>query len=390
MTHPFHPWFGREFVFLAVRQTWSQDRVFFLDADGRQFSLPVGWTDAAEPDPFVAMAAGRSPVPVRRSGRAAGVDRRPGRRDCKADDAVNVRLITPHSTELTLAVRGIQQLSFTRSISPSRGASDARFIEHGGIIYLHRGEVGNGAEAETDPKEAALAATRTLNPRPEAVRDPEFGSSEFFDARDLVQVKYEMVRRVRVDGAPVTPAAAAFGFSRPSFYEAAAAVDRDGLAGLMPAKPGPRRAHKLTDEVLAYARRLREQDPVDGVGAAGGPRSRRVRDHGAPAVGGAGAGPSAIRKVEARNEITIATAADPAWTATNSCGGGPCPATSTGGGWGWGCCSSVGSRRGCGCAGGLRRFAPTPARAGSPAPGASTAELVGLLASMALAVAARG
>ena len=48
------------FVFLAVRQTWSEDRVFFLDEDARQFSLPVGWTDAAEPDAFVTMAAGRS------------------------------------------------------------------------------------------------------------------------------------------------------------------------------------------------------------------------------------------------------------------------------------------------------------------------------------------
>jgi hypothetical protein len=61
VTHPFHPWCGREFVFLAVRQTWSEDRVFFLDGDGRQFSLPVGWTDAADPDAFVMMAAGRSP-----------------------------------------------------------------------------------------------------------------------------------------------------------------------------------------------------------------------------------------------------------------------------------------------------------------------------------------
>ena len=117
-----------------------------------------------------------------------------------------------------------------------------------------------------DPKAAALAETRTLNPRPESVRDQGFGSSEFFDARDVVQVKYEMVRRVRVDGAPVTAAAAAFGFSRPSYYEAAAAVDREGLGALVPAKPGPRRAHKLTDEVIAYAQRLREQDP--GLGSA--------------------------------------------------------------------------------------------------------------------------
>ena len=43
-------------------------------------------------------------------------------------------------------------------------------------------------------------------------------------------------------------------------------MERDGLGGLVPAKPGPRRAHKLTDEVIAYARRLREQDP--GLGSA--------------------------------------------------------------------------------------------------------------------------
>ena len=60
-----------------MRQTWSEDRVFFLDGDGRQFSFPVGWTDAAEPDVFVTMAAGRSPVPGRRPGRTAAVDRWP-------------------------------------------------------------------------------------------------------------------------------------------------------------------------------------------------------------------------------------------------------------------------------------------------------------------------
>jgi transposase len=117
---------------------------------------------------------------------------------------------------------------------------------------------------KSDAKEAALAETRTLNPHPEAVGDEQFASSEFLDARDLVQVKYEMVRRVRVEGQRVSEAAAAFGFSRPSWYAAAAALDRDGLGGLVPAKPGPRRAHKLTDEVIAYTQRLREQDPSIG------------------------------------------------------------------------------------------------------------------------------
>jgi hypothetical protein len=55
---------GREFVFLAVRQTWSEDRVFVLDENGRQCSFPVGWTDAGELDVFVSFAAGRSPFRV--------------------------------------------------------------------------------------------------------------------------------------------------------------------------------------------------------------------------------------------------------------------------------------------------------------------------------------
>ncbi|MBV9536955.1 MAG: hypothetical protein JO321_16270 [Solirubrobacterales bacterium] len=60
MTHPFHPWWGREFVFVVARRTWSEDRVFFFDQEGVQRSLPRAWTDAADVDPFVALAAGRS------------------------------------------------------------------------------------------------------------------------------------------------------------------------------------------------------------------------------------------------------------------------------------------------------------------------------------------
>ncbi len=112
-----------------------------------------------------------------------------------------------------------------------------------------------------DPKVEALRAERSLNPRPEAVRDQQFASSEFLDARDLVQVKYEMVRRARVDGEPVSRAAEAFGFSRPSFYAAQAALDQGGLAALVPARPGPKRAHKMSGEVVAFARERLAVDP---------------------------------------------------------------------------------------------------------------------------------
>jgi len=115
-----------------------------------------------------------------------------------------------------------------------------------------------------DGKVQDLARSRTLNPRPEAVVDEAFGSSEFFDARDLVQVKYEMVRRVEADRLAVVAAAGAFGFSRQSYYTAARALADEGLAGLVPARPGPRGAHKLTDEVLEHLEQLRATDPQLG------------------------------------------------------------------------------------------------------------------------------
>jgi transposase len=118
------------------------------------------------------------------------------------------------------------------------------------------------ARRKEDPKVAALREERSLNPRPEAVRDPAFAGSEFLDARDMVQVKYEMVRRVRVEGDAVSRSAAQFGFSRPSFYEAAAAIDAGGLAALVPARPGPRRAHKMSEEVVTFARQQLEADPA--------------------------------------------------------------------------------------------------------------------------------
>jgi transposase len=113
-----------------------------------------------------------------------------------------------------------------------------------------------------DPKIETLRAERCLNPRPEAVREEQFSGSEFLDARDLVQVKYEMVRRARVDGEPVSRAAEAFGFSRPSFYAAQAALDRGGLQALVPERPGPKRAHKMSGEVVAFARERLAGDPT--------------------------------------------------------------------------------------------------------------------------------
>ena len=113
-----------------------------------------------------------------------------------------------------------------------------------------------------DPKVTALRESRCLNPHPGQVTDPAFLAAEFVDARDAVQVKYERVRRVTVDGAPVTVTAAAFGYSRPAYYQAAAALAASGLDGLVPAKPGPRGGHKLTGEILTWAEQQLAADPA--------------------------------------------------------------------------------------------------------------------------------
>lgn len=101
----------------------------------------------------------------------------------------------------------------------------------------------------------------TLNRRPQDVTDELFRESDFFDPRDLVQVKYEMLRRVQVDNVSVSQSAKSFGFSRPSYYQAHFAFAEGGLAGLLPQKRGPRRAHKLNSEVMEFLERSRADQP---------------------------------------------------------------------------------------------------------------------------------
>ena len=117
-------------------------------------------------------------------------------------------------------------------------------------------------ETPRDDKASALRRQHALNPRPQSVGDSAFTSGNpFFDSRDLVQVKYEMLRRVREDGEAVSQAAANFGFSRPSFYQTQAVFEAEGLPGLVPQRPGPKRAHKLSEEIVDRLEEALKADP---------------------------------------------------------------------------------------------------------------------------------
>jgi transposase len=105
-------------------------------------------------------------------------------------------------------------------------------------------------------KRQALQATGTFNPRAARVRHPLFQQSSFFDPEDLLQLKYETLRSLQTEHAPLAQAARDFGLSRPTIYEAQTQFELQGLEGLLPRKRGPKSAHKLTDQILQY---LREQ-----------------------------------------------------------------------------------------------------------------------------------
>lgn len=110
-------------------------------------------------------------------------------------------------------------------------------------------------------KPQALRDSRTFNPGHTKVRHVLFQNSEFFDPQDLPQLKYETLRSLEKEGYSVAKAAREFGLSRPTIYQSRAHFGARGLAGLLPAKPGPKEAHKLTAEVLAYLKELARAEP---------------------------------------------------------------------------------------------------------------------------------
>jgi len=118
----------------------------------------------------------------------------------------------------------------------------------------------NKTKTSPDPKLHALRLSGTLHPHPKRVTDSLFAQHDFFDPRDTLQVKYEMLRRVQIDGQAISSTTTAFGCSRPTFYQAQVAFNAEGLAGLLPQKRGPHQAHKLSEKILAFVEELRASE----------------------------------------------------------------------------------------------------------------------------------
>src|SRR4051794_39195939 len=142
-----------------------------------------------------------------------------------------------------------------RKVTASRYGIDSLEIKY--IIQLTdmKRIAGSRPNRSVDTKSEALRQQGSLHPNPEHVHDEAFRRDEFFDPRDLVQVRYEMLRRHQIDGDAVTEVASVFGVSRQAYYMTEAAFEARGIAGLMPRRRGPQRAHKCTDEILDFVER---------------------------------------------------------------------------------------------------------------------------------------
>lgn len=101
-------------------------------------------------------------------------------------------------------------------------------------------------------KRKRLKKDGVLHPQPQKVSAEIIRQSDFFDPEDLIQMKYEMLRKVSVNEKSITDAARSFGLSRVAFYHARQQYEERGLAGLLPDKRGPKKPHKLTQEVMEF------------------------------------------------------------------------------------------------------------------------------------------
>ena len=108
----------------------------------------------------------------------------------------------------------------------------------------------------SDKKHAHLRKSGTLNPHPERVSDPLFSNSSFFDSRDLLQVRYEMIR-AHTSATTLKEIAARFGVSVATCVRLKRDYREGGLQALVPGRRGPQGPHKITPEMLDFAENYR-------------------------------------------------------------------------------------------------------------------------------------
>ncbi len=110
---------------------------------------------------------------------------------------------------------------------------------------------------------AFLRRAHCIHPAPEKVLDERFQEEGgFFDPKDIVQVKYELLRSSIVEGSDVASTCVRFGFSRTTYYKIHVAFLDGGLPYLMGRPRGRPQPIKLNELVLGYLIAEKAKNPT--------------------------------------------------------------------------------------------------------------------------------
>lgn len=108
-------------------------------------------------------------------------------------------------------------------------------------------------QGPSSSKQRNLERVGLLYPGAERVDDALFRRyPDFFDPHDALQVRYEMIRSHEIDKQSVVSICQRFGVSRQTFYTFKERFEREGTAGLLWRKPGPKGPSKITPEVVSF------------------------------------------------------------------------------------------------------------------------------------------
>ena len=110
-------------------------------------------------------------------------------------------------------------------------------------------------------KADVLKENGTYNADSASVKADEFLHGIFFDPDDLVQVKYEMLRSVEKKESSISEASEKYGLSRQTYYVNKSALEKGGLAALIPKKTGPKEGFKLKDEGRRFIDKYLSEHP---------------------------------------------------------------------------------------------------------------------------------
>ena len=103
-----------------------------------------------------------------------------------------------------------------------------------------------------ESKRVFLEKERLINPKPERVSHPLFETPDFFDPFDLPEVRYEMIRSVRVEKMAVAQACKLFGFSREYFCKLERALMTRVYIAMLGSTMGRRPIIALNQEIVNF------------------------------------------------------------------------------------------------------------------------------------------